>query len=132
MKGLGKAAALGFFEAFWRADLGTAMGFLAPGARFLMMPTVADQRDNDAREALRRIINTMFIAFDEREGLRCEVTTLIEEGSEVAMEYIARAKTVNGEQYENFYSAHLTVVEGKITVLRTYADTQYLTAKLMS
>jgi ketosteroid isomerase-like protein len=38
---------------------------------------------------------------------------------------------VDGERYHNHYSAHLTFdTDGRITVLRTYADTVYLKAKL--
>jgi ketosteroid isomerase-like protein len=123
---------MSFFKAFWRADLDLAESYLAPGAKFLMMPTVSDMRENDAREALRRIVDTMFIAFDEAEGLNCQVTAMLGDGDRIAMEYVARAKTVNGEQYENYYSAHLTIQNGLIKSLATYADTQYLTAKLMA
>jgi ketosteroid isomerase-like protein len=127
-----RSAVLAFFDAFWRADLHAVANYLAPGAKFLMMPTVADVRENDARAAIKRIVDTMFIAFDKAEGLSCEITAMLEDGDRIAMEYTARAKTVNGERYENFYSAHLTVRDGLITSLATYADTQYLTTKLLS
>lgn len=126
-----KAVTLAFFKAFWAADLATAFTFLAPGATFDMMPTVAPQRVNDAREALQRIIDTMFTGFSAAQPLACEVTSLIADGTEVALEYIARARTVNDRLYENFYSAHVTVAGGKITRLRTYADTAYLKDLLM-
>jgi ketosteroid isomerase-like protein len=127
-----KNVALAFFKAFWDADMVGTISHLAPGATFLMMPTVADQRINDAATALQRIIDTMFIGFDPADGLKCEVTSIIAEGNEVAMEYTARARTRSGKRYENFYSAHLTIVGGKITVMRTYADTTYLKTLLMS
>jgi len=127
-----KAVARAFFDGFWRADMAEARRYLAPGATFLMMPTVADHRVNDAVEALQRIIDTMFIGFDPEEGLNCEVTSIIAQGDEVAMEYVARARTRTGQRYENYYSAHLTLKDGSITCLRTYADTAYLKALLMT
>jgi ketosteroid isomerase-like protein len=127
-----KQVALDFFAAFWVPDMAAARRHLAPGATFLMMPTVADQRINDAAEALQRIIDTMFIGFDPEKPLKCEVTSIIGQGNEVAMEYIARAGTRNGKTYQNFYSAHLTIIDGKITCLRTYADTAYLKELLMT
>jgi ketosteroid isomerase-like protein len=127
-----KAAALAFFESFWVTDMETVRRHLAPGATFLMMPTVAEQRINDAADALQRIIDTMFIGFDPSVPLRCEVTSILAEGDEVAMEYIARARTRTGKPYENFYSAHLTFKGGLITCLRTYADTTYLKTLLIT
>lgn len=127
-----KALALAFFNAFWVTDMVTVRRHLAPGATFLMMPTVAEQRVNDAAEALQRIIDTMFTGFDPAVPLRCEVTSIIAEGDEVAMEYVARARTRNGRPYENFYAAHLTFRDGLITCLRTYADTTYLKSLLMT
>ena len=131
MSGANKDVARAFFAAFWIADMAGTRRWLAPGARFLMMPTVADQRDNDAAAALQRIIDTMFTGFDDT-GLDCEITSLIAEGDEVAMEYIARARTRQSRDYRNFYSAHLTIRDGLITMLRTYADTRYLTDLLMT
>jgi ketosteroid isomerase-like protein len=127
-----KDLALAFFNAFWVTDMATVKAHLAPGAKFLMMPTVAEQRENDAAEALQRIIDTMFIGFDPAVPLKCEVTSIIAEGDEVAMEYIARARTRSGKPYQNYYSAHLTFKDGLITLMRTYADTTYLKTLLMT
>ena len=127
-----RQVALDFFRAFWATDLDAAFAWLTPDARFLLMPTVAPVRDNDARTALTQIIDTMFSAFAADEGLNCTVTSLVADGDEVAMEYVARARTRSGQAYENFYSAHLTLREGKIAVLRTYADTKYLFERLMA
>lgn len=127
-----KDVALAFFEAFWAADMDAVRARLAPGARFLMMPSIAEQRDNDAAEALQRIIDTMFVGFDPAHGLRCEITSIVAERDEVAMEYTARALTRHGKPYQNYYSAHLKIRDDLVQQLRTYADTRYLTELLMT
>lgn len=125
-----KQVALTFLQAFWRADLETSFTLLTPDAKFLLMPTAAEQRENDARVALRMIVDSLFSRFDPATGLHCEVTSLIAEGNEVAIEYTARTRTFRGEPYENFYSAHLTIRDGQVAMLRTYADTRYINRML--
>ena len=131
MSAANRQAALDFFRDFWAVDLDAAFARLTPDARFLLMPSVAPERDTDARTALRQIVETMFSAFDPDDGLKCTVTGIVAEGDEVAMEYTARARTRTGLRYENYYAAHMTFRDGRIAVLRTYADTKYLFERLM-
>ena len=42
------------------------------------------------------------------------------------MEYNAIGKTISGGNYENFYLVRFTVREGKISSVRPYFDTEYL------
>jgi ketosteroid isomerase-like protein len=127
-----KERAATFFRAFWAEDMVAVDAHLAPAATFLLMPSISEERVKDARDALGGIVTTMFSRFSTDDPLRCEITSLIAEGDEVAMEYSAQATTVDGERYHNHYSAHLTFdANGRITVLRTYADTVYLMTKLM-
>lgn len=124
-----KSTAIAFLESFWSADLDKAYSYLSSEARFLMMPSVGEHRELDARSALNQIV-ALYDRFHAEHPLQCEVTSIISEGQEVAVEYIARAKTFRLEPYENYYSAHLTFKGSLIEVFRTYADTVYLNTKL--
>lgn len=126
--------ALRFLRAFWAEDMDAARALLAPDARFLFAPSLpyareahpgARGRDWPARDALERIVADMFTVFAPP-GLSVELTSLIADGAEVAAEYIARARTVNGKDYENSYAMRMTVRDGLIASLRPYTDTRML------
>ena len=50
----------------------------------------------------------------------------IGEGDSVAMEYVLRAKSAKGGDYENDYHLKFKVKEGKIQAVREYFDTLYV------
>ena len=52
-----------------------------------------------------------------------EVTNVVAEGEQVAMEWITRGRTAAGASYENFYSAIFVVRDGRIQAVREYTDT---------
>jgi uncharacterized protein (TIGR02246 family) len=52
-----------------------------------------------------------------------EVTNVVAEGEQVAMEWITRGRTAAGRDYENFYSAVFVVRDGRIQAVREYTDT---------
>jgi ketosteroid isomerase-like protein len=54
-----------------------------------------------------------------------EVTSLIAEGDRVALEWTSRARTSDGEPYENRCAGVFTLADGRITTVREYMDTDY-------
>ena len=48
-----------------------------------------------------------------------EVTNVVAEGEQVALEWITRGRTASGNDYENFYSAIFVVREGGHTIAAT-------------
>jgi uncharacterized protein (TIGR02246 family) len=58
-------------------------------------------------------------------SVKLEITGMIAEGDEVALQWTSRARTIDGEPYENDCIGVFTVRDGKITSVREYMDTHY-------
>ena len=54
-----------------------------------------------------------------------EITRMIAEGDNVALQWTSRARTLDGNPYENHCIGVFTVRDGKITSVREYMDTHY-------
>jgi uncharacterized protein len=54
-----------------------------------------------------------------------EVTSLTAGGDRVALEWTSRARTADGEPYENHCAGIFTLADGRITAVREYMDTDY-------
>jgi uncharacterized protein len=54
-----------------------------------------------------------------------EVTSLTAEDDRVALEWTSRARTADGEPYENRCAGVFTLADGRITGVREYMDTDY-------
>ena len=54
-----------------------------------------------------------------------EITGMIAEGDNVALQWTSRARTLDGRPYENHCIGVFTVREGKIRAVREYMDTHY-------
>ncbi|NOT54110.1 MAG: nuclear transport factor 2 family protein [Deltaproteobacteria bacterium] len=65
-------------------------------------------------------------------SLAIEVRNTIAEGDCVAVEWIARGKTVKGKPYENYYHIMFEVKNGKVQTVREYVDTLYAKEVLFS
>ncbi len=65
-------------------------------------------------------------------SLAIEVRNTIAEGDCVAVEWIARGKTVKGKSYENYYHIMFEVKNGKVQTVREYVDTLYAKDVLFS
>lgn len=126
-----KDLTVAFLRAFWAADRAAWETHLDPTARFWFAPSLpyaregASGRDWDARAALVRIVADLFAAFAPP-GLTVELTGAVAEGDEVAVEYTARGRTMNGQAYENYYLMRASVRDGLITRLVPYSDTRQL------
>jgi uncharacterized protein len=63
------------------------------------------------------------LRYFESETVSIEVTNVLAEGEQVAMEWITRGRTAAGRDYENCYSAIFVVRDDRIQVVREYTDT---------
>jgi uncharacterized protein (TIGR02246 family) len=59
-----------------------------------------------------------------------EVTRMLAEGDDVVVEWTSRARTTNGDPYENHCIGVFTVANGRIKAVREYMDTGYAQQRL--
>jgi len=59
-----------------------------------------------------------------------EITGLVVDGEQAVVEWTSRARTRQGEPYENFCIGVFTVRDGRIQTVREYMDTLYAQRKL--
>lgn len=79
----------------------------------------------DGRDA---ILNGFFATAStllEPGSTKVEVTRTLAEGDDVVIEWTSRARTANGEPYENHCIGVFTMAHGKIKAVREYMDTGY-------
>jgi hypothetical protein len=58
-------------------------------------------------------------------SVRLEITGMIAEAGNVALQWTSRARTLDGHPYENHCIGVFTVRDGKIRAVREYMDTHY-------
>jgi uncharacterized protein len=122
--------ALAFMHALWAGDMDAADAMLTEDATWafqLGMPQ-ADMRDSriwPARDAMRQIVADLFGKFDP-EGFVVEVSRIIAQGADVAVEYHASGRTATGQDYRNFYVTILSVREGRVCEVKPYNDTLHM------
>jgi uncharacterized protein len=58
-------------------------------------------------------------------SVQLEITGMIAEGEHVALQWTSRARTLDGEPYENNCIGVFTVRDGKIDSVHEYMDTHY-------
>ena len=61
----------------------------------------------------------------EAGSVSIEVTSVLADGDDVAVEWTSRARTAGGEPYENHCAAWFHVRDGQIQSVREYMDTRY-------
>ena len=72
------------------------------------------------------------IPYFEPNTMSIQVKSAIAEDDAVAVEWIARAITATGKNYENFYHVRFDCKDGKIQAVREYIDTLYAKETLFS
>jgi uncharacterized protein (TIGR02246 family) len=77
------------------------------------------------RDAIMNDFLAKALGFYQPGSISLEVTSLIADGQDVAVEWTSRARNLRGEPYENFCVGVFTVVDGKIASVREYMDTLY-------
>jgi len=77
------------------------------------------------REAILNDFFGQIVSLYEPGSVSIEVTSLTAGEDRVALEWTSRARTADGEPYENHCAAVFTLADGRITAVREYMDTDY-------
>jgi uncharacterized protein len=130
----GAETAVTFMNALWTGDMGAADALLTDDATWafqLGMPqaTIRDSRIWPAREAMRQIVSDLFGLFDP-DGFSVEMTRVIAQDDNVAVEYQASGRTARGAEYQNFYVTLLRFRDGKVCDVRPHNDTLHMLGTL--
>jgi uncharacterized protein len=79
----------------------------------------------EGREAILGDFLQTALSYYEPGSIRLEITGMIAEGDQVALQWTSQALTRDGRDYENGCLGVFTVREGKIQAVREYMDTLY-------
>jgi len=124
------SAARSFLQAYWRADLQSALAHCQPGAVIELARSLPIATPAPVADILPLIFNNVYPKFV---GGRFDVTidSTLEQNNRVLVEYTARGKLVAGGLFECGYAAVFEFVDGTIARVRMYTDTRYVAAALM-
>lgn len=126
-----EGVALAFLHAYWRGDLAAALGCCTSSASMELPPSIPIQTPARIAELLPVIFRGVHSRFC---GGRFDVLVenVISERPTTLVEYIATGRLVNGRDFRCRYAMVLTVEHGKIAFARSYTDTLYVAAELLS
>jgi ketosteroid isomerase-like protein len=79
----------------------------------------------EGRDAIIDDFLATALAYYEPGSISLEVTAMIAEGDRVALQWTSRARTRDGDPYENGCLGIFTVRDGRIQAVREYMDTLY-------
>jgi uncharacterized protein len=118
-----KTVVLKYVEALQRGDADAVRDSFAEQATWWLpgeLPLSGTWRGRD--QILDEFLASAMRYYDP-DTVSIEVTNVVAEGDQVALEWITRGRTASGNDYENFYSAIFVVREGRIQAVREYTDT---------
>jgi uncharacterized protein (TIGR02246 family) len=118
-----KAVVLRYVEALQRGDIGAVRDSFAEDATWWLsgeLPVSGTWRGRDG--IIDEFLATAMRYYDP-DTVSIEVTNVVAEGEQVALEWITRGRTAGGRDYENFYSAIFVVRHARIQAVREYTDT---------
>jgi uncharacterized protein len=120
-----KTVVLEYVEALQRGDADAVRDSFAEQATWWLsgeLPLSGTWRGRD--QILDEFLASAMQYYDP-DTVSIEVTNVVAEGEQVALEWITRGRTASGNDYENFYSAIFVVRDDRIQAVREYTDTLY-------
>jgi uncharacterized protein len=120
-----KTVVLKYVEALQRRDADAVRDSFAEQATWWLpgeLPLSGTWRGRD--QILDEFLASAMQYYDP-DTVSIEVTNVVAEGEQVALEWITRGRTASGNDYENFYSAIFVVRDDRIQAVREYTDTLY-------
>jgi uncharacterized protein len=120
-----KTVVLKYVEALQRGDADAVRDSFAEQATWWLageLPLSGTWRGRD--QILDEFLASAMQYYDP-DTVSIEVTNVVAEGEQVALEWITRGRTASGNDYENFYSAIFVVRDDRIQAVREYTDTLY-------
>ena len=120
-----KNVVLGFVEALSHGNIEAAKAAFADDATWWLPGSLPVSGTHTGKKAIFEDFFGRAAPLMEPNSLSIQVKNVIGEGDDVAVEWIARAKTVKGRDYENYYHLMFEVKNNKIQTVREYVDTLY-------
>jgi ketosteroid isomerase-like protein len=114
-----------YVHALQHGDIRTVEASFAEDASWTLAGRLPLSGTWDGRDAIMTDFLGQIGALYEPGSVRIEVTSLTAEGDRVALEWTSRARTSDGEPYENHCAGVFTLADGRITAVREYMDTDY-------
>lgn len=122
-----------FLRALWAGDRDGAKAPFAPDAQWWFLPSLGYPRPMRASDAIDAVLDDMMGAFADGATLHVELTAMMSNADgEVAADYSARSVMQDGTAYENRYVLRATVMDGAISCVMPWTDTQKLGALIES
>jgi uncharacterized protein len=118
-----KTVVLEYVAALQRGDIAAVRDSFAEQATWWLpgeLPLSGTWRGRD--QILDEFLASALRYYDP-DTVSIEVTNVVAEGEQVALEWITRGRTARGRDYENFYSAIFVVRDDRIQAVREYTDT---------
>ena len=120
-----KTVVLRYVEALQRGDADAVRDSFAEQATWWLpgdLPLSGTWRGRD--QILDGFLASAMQYYDA-DTVSIEVTNVVAEGEQVALEWITRGRTATGNDYENFYSAIFVVRQERIQAVRECTDSLY-------
>jgi uncharacterized protein len=127
-----KNVVLGFVEALFSGKIDVANAALADGASWWVPGSLPISGTYRGKKAILEDFVAKAGGLFKPNSVSFEVRNAIGEGDYVAVEWISRAKTAKGRDYENYYSVMFEVKNSKIQTVREYVDMLYVKEMLFS
>ena len=120
-----KAIARQFFTLFTSGDISGALNLMSDDATWWLagkreiFPVAGEHTKKEIGELFHRMMARL------RNGMAMTVKSVIAEGELVALEVESHGELTNGRLYNNEYHTLMRIVNGKISQVREYSDTQH-------
>jgi ketosteroid isomerase-like protein len=125
-----KSLGLAFLQSFWDGQPERGYALCAPDARWRFQRSLHEPREVPVPEAVQWLMDKLVSGFAPDSGYTVDVTSVIGEGDEAAIEYSATGKMRSGDIYNNNYVVKFTSRDGKLVSIRPYFDTHYVSKTL--
>jgi ketosteroid isomerase-like protein len=112
-----------YFEALQRGD--DIAGFFGEEATWTLDGRLPLSGTWHGREAILNDFFGQLGGLYQPGSVSIEMTSLTAGSDRVALEWTSRARTADGEPYENHCAGVFTLADGRITAVREYMDTDY-------
>jgi len=124
-------AALRFLEAYWRADLESALAVCTPDAAIELPSSTAIASPAPIATVLPMIFTKVYPRFVQGH-FEIQIDRVMSEEAATVVEYTATGSLVNGRLFHCRYLVMIEVEGGKVNRFRPYTDTKYIDAELLA
>jgi uncharacterized protein (TIGR02246 family) len=120
-----KAVLTRYVAAVEAGDVAAIEASFSPDATWILAGELPVSGTWEGRDAIINEFLPTAMSKYEPGSVRLEITGMIAEGDNVALQWTSRARTLDGRDYENHCIGVFTVRDGKIRAVHEYMDTHY-------